>query len=58
MDEVAPFVLLMPVVGIVTAAVLLGERIALVQIAGGIVILLGLAIVSGIISWGPRRSRA
>jgi len=47
MDEVAPFVLLMPVVGIVTAATVLGERIAPVQIGGGIVILLGLAIVSG-----------
>jgi O-acetylserine/cysteine efflux transporter len=48
MDEVAPFVLLMPVIGIVTAAVLLGERISPIQIAGGLVILTGLAIVSGI----------
>lgn len=48
MDEVAPFVLLMPVIGIVTAAVLLGERISPIQIAGGLVILAGLAIVSGI----------
>jgi len=48
MDEVAPFVLLMPVIGILTAAVLLGERISPVQIAGGAVILIGLSIVSGI----------
>lgn len=48
MDEVAPFVLLMPVIGIVTAAIVLGERISPVQVAGGLVILLGLSIVSGI----------
>lgn len=48
MDEVAPFVLLMPVIGIVTAAVVLGERISPIQVAGGLVILIGLSIVSGI----------
>ena len=48
MDEVAPFVLLMPVIGIVTAAGLLGERISPIQVAGGLVILFGLSIVSGI----------
>lgn len=48
MDEVAPFILLMPVVGIVTASVWLGETISLEQIAGGAVILAGLAIVSGL----------
>jgi O-acetylserine/cysteine efflux transporter len=48
MDEVAPFVLLMPVIGIVTAAVVLGERISPIQVAGGLVILVGLSIVSGI----------
>ena len=48
MDEVAPFVLLMPVIGIVTAAVVLGERISPIQVAGGLVILFGLSIVSGI----------
>ena len=52
------FHFLMPVVGIVTAALLLGERIAAVQIAGGAVILLGLAIVSGIIPLSIGRSRA
>jgi O-acetylserine/cysteine efflux transporter len=50
-DEVAPFMLLMPVVGIIAAYVVLGERAGPVQLAGGIVILAGLAIVSGL----PRR---
>lgn len=48
MDEAAPFILLMPVVGIVTAAVVLGEQVSFVQVAGGLVILAGLAIVSGL----------
>ncbi len=49
MDEVGPFILLMPVVGIVTASVLLGETIGLAQLLGGAVILAGLAIVSGVV---------
>jgi O-acetylserine/cysteine efflux transporter len=48
MDEVAPFVLLMPVFGIVSAFLVLGEFIAPAQIAGGLVILAGLATVSGL----------
>ncbi len=48
MDEVAPFILLMPVVGILTAFMLLGETISPAQLAGGAVILFGLAIVSGL----------
>jgi O-acetylserine/cysteine efflux transporter len=52
-DEVAPFMLLMPMVGIVAAFVLLGERIGPFQLAGGAIILLGLAIVSGL----PRPAR-
>lgn len=47
-DEVAPFVLLMPVFGIVSAFLVLGESIAPAQIAGGLVILAGLATVSGL----------
>jgi drug/metabolite transporter (DMT)-like permease len=38
----------MPVVGIVTAALVLGESVSLAQLVGGAVILLGLAIVSGL----------
>jgi O-acetylserine/cysteine efflux transporter len=45
-DTVAPFVLLMPVVSIITAALLLGERIAPTDLLGGAVIIAGLAIVS------------
>ena len=56
MDEAAPFILLMPVVGIVTAAVVLGESVSLAQLAGGAVILAGLAIVSGVRL--PLRSKA
>ena len=48
MDEVAPFVLLMPVFGIVSAFLVLGETVAPAQIAGGVVILAGLGIVTGL----------
>jgi O-acetylserine/cysteine efflux transporter len=47
MDEVAPFILLMPVVGIFTAFFVLGETVSLEQMIGGVVILAGLAVVSG-----------
>lgn len=57
MDEAAPFILLMPVVGIVTAAVVLGEQVSFVQVAGGLVILAGLAIVSGLGLPRPRFAR-
>jgi O-acetylserine/cysteine efflux transporter len=56
MDEVAPFVLLMPVIGIATAAVVLGERISPIQVAGGLVILFGLSIVSGVVPLRLRRA--
>ena len=48
MDEAAPFILLMPVVGIATAYLMLGEEISPAQIFGGFVILAGLAVVSGV----------
>lgn len=48
MDEAVPFMLLMPVVGIITASLVLGESVSPVQLIGGGVILAGLAIVSGI----------
>ncbi len=47
MDEAAPFILLMPVVGIVTALVVLGEPVSPAQILGGLTIMAGLAVVSG-----------
>jgi O-acetylserine/cysteine efflux transporter len=47
-DEAAPFVLLMTPVGVLTAVLGLGERLELAQVAGGAVLLIGLAVVSGI----------
>ena len=47
-DDLAPFVLLMPVFGIAFAWLVLGETVGAMQIAGGAVILVGLAIVAGL----------
>lgn len=47
-DEVMPFVLLMPVVGVFSAAAILGEPVTFANLAGGAVILTGVAIVSGL----------
>jgi O-acetylserine/cysteine efflux transporter len=47
-DEAAPFMLLMPVIGIVTAYALLGETISIAQAIGGLVILAGLAVITGL----------
>lgn len=58
MDEIAPFILLMPVVGILTAFALLGETISPAQIIGGCVILLGLAVVSGVLDRQRQTGRA
>jgi O-acetylserine/cysteine efflux transporter len=44
-DQVLPFSLLMPVTGVVSAAVLLGERVGMAVLIGGAVIIAGLAIV-------------
>lgn len=46
-DTVAPFTLLMPVVGIVTAALVLGETIEMSHIIGGLIIVGGLMIIVG-----------
>lgn len=42
-DQVTPFALLMPVVGVLAGAVFLGERLSPISIAGGMVVLAGLA---------------
>lgn len=55
MDEIAPFMLLMPVVGIVTAYVTLGEVISPAQVIGGLVILMGLAVVSGLVPLAAKK---
>jgi O-acetylserine/cysteine efflux transporter len=54
MDEAAPFILLMTPIGLLTAVIVLGERMSLVQIMGATVLLVGLAIVNGI---GLRKTR-
>jgi O-acetylserine/cysteine efflux transporter len=48
LDELAPWVLLMTPIGLVAAVVILGERMSLVQIAGAVILMAGLAIVNGI----------
>ena len=45
MDRVVPFMLLMPVIGVAFSAVALGERPSPQELAGGAVILVGLALV-------------
>ena len=49
MDEAAPFILLMTPVGVLTAVVVLGERMSFAQMMGGAVLLFGLAIVNDVI---------
>jgi O-acetylserine/cysteine efflux transporter len=44
-DQVIPFTLLMPVAGVICGGVLLGERVSLMELLGGAVILAGLSIV-------------
>lgn len=44
-DQVTPFALSMPVIGVMTSAIMLGERPSAMTLVGGIVILMGLALV-------------
>lgn len=46
--RIAPFLLLMPIVGVIVSALVLVERLAPVQLVGGTVVLIGLAMVLGI----------
>ena len=48
-DEATPFVMLMTPIGVVSAVVLLGETLHWPQVVGGIILLIGLAIVSGVL---------
>lgn len=45
MDQIAPFALMMPIIGVFSAFLLLGERPSLITLGGGLIILFGLAIV-------------
>ena len=47
MDEAAPFVLLMTPIGLLTAVIVLGERMSGAQLLGAAVLLLGLDVVNG-----------
>ncbi|MFT3671051.1 DMT family transporter [Aestuariivirga sp.] len=48
-DEATPFVMLMTPIGVISAVVLLGETLHWPQVVGGIILLIGLAIVSGVL---------
>jgi O-acetylserine/cysteine efflux transporter len=48
MDEAAPWILLMTPIGLITVVLFLGERMGVVQIAGAIILMVGLAIVNGL----------
>lgn len=48
MDEVAPFILLMPLISVLTAWALLGESVSYAQVAGGLVIMAGLGVITGL----------
>lgn len=47
-DELMPFVLLMPIIGVLAAAVILKEPVTLANLAGGAMILAGVAVVTGV----------
>ena len=46
-DQAVPFILLMTPIGLIAAVVFLGESITAVQLFGGAVLMLGLAVVNG-----------
>lgn len=47
-DQAVPFILLMTPIGLLAAVVFLGESITMVQLVGGTVLMLGLAVVNGL----------
>jgi O-acetylserine/cysteine efflux transporter len=56
MDEAAPFILLMTPIGLLTAVIVLGERMSGAQLLGAAVLLSGLAVVNGFIL--PKKKQA
>ena len=44
-DQVIPFTLLMPIAGVISGGAILGESVSLMELLGGIVILIGLSVV-------------
>ncbi len=53
-DQLLPFTLLMPAMGVATGVVVLGESLPASLLVGGAIILLGLAVIV----WPSRRARA
>ena len=47
-DQAVPFILLMTPIGLIGAVVFLGESITPIQLIGGAVLMLGLAVVNGL----------
>ena len=52
-DQATPFLLLMPIFGVVASAALLGEKLTTAHLIGGALILAGLAIVVGVRQAAP-----
>ncbi len=50
LDQIAPFILLMPIIGVVLAFLFLNEQPSALVLTGGLVILIGL----GLVVRGPR----
>jgi O-acetylserine/cysteine efflux transporter len=46
-DQVAPFILLMPITGMLAGVALLGGRLSAASLTGGAIIVAGLALVIG-----------
>ena len=44
-DQVIPFTLLMPILGVISGGAILGESVSAMELLGGIVILIGLSVV-------------
>ncbi|GGC29767.1 hypothetical protein GCM10010974_10450 [Brevibacterium sediminis] len=63
-SQVAPFSLLVPPVGVLSAWIVLGDRPSIAELIGGVLLLLGVAVTTGVlknltrgIKNGPRRRR-
>lgn len=54
---VAPFSMLVPIVGITTAWLVNGEQMTLAEAAGGVLVLLGLAVLNRLVGWRRLRVR-
>jgi O-acetylserine/cysteine efflux transporter len=46
-DQIAPFALLMPIIGVLVSAIMLGEKPSAAALGGGVIILIGLVLVVG-----------